>query len=383
MKIKIKICLFYTLIPFVLSSTPESNQCATDMDCQLNGRCTVGGNCECYPGWSGLSCSHLNLGPTRRVWPPHNQVGLTNSWGGSIIETRSLQHLFANVNCARDSCAHTVGASIAHLTSPSLDKPFEFRGTAVPAEIENVHARVEPVEQKILLYYGDHQYPMDLPDCDVLDLPDLFSLEPNPEPYPRRVKRMGIAFADLNPNGTIEPNWKFHFPEYHPNLEKLLPVINPSPLILANGTVLLAFRYANTEIQHETLGFARATHWKGPYSLVTDWVVPKLMSEDPFLFRNRGGLHIIFHEYNGSYTAGHAFTLEASPTNWTFSPEPIYSTTVEDWHYKFDYRERPELLVDHNGDPTFLLTGVEAGQKNASFPTCASLTILTEILRAD
>ena len=208
------------------------------------------GTCVCDPGWTGDSCGTLNLGSTNVVWP--NVAGLrastSASWGASVLKsapadlTNVTHHLFADVVCLEYTCAHTNSAQIIHATSTSgVRGPYTFMETAIAAEVENVHAARAP-DGTMLLYYGDHEFVFPNNTCTGGSPTTTITQSglANP-PYPRRVKRMGIAYK--HEGDSSRRPWKKHFPEYDASMKPFLPLVNPSPLILPNGTTLLAFRY--------------------------------------------------------------------------------------------------------------------------------------------
>ena len=233
-----------------LTAFDATTACSTNWDCELLGDC-VNGTCVCDPGWTGASCGILKLGPTNIVWP--NAAGLkaqtSASWGASVLKstpadsTAVTHHLFADVVCLKYTCAHTNSAQIIHATSSSgVRGPYTFVETAIAAEVENVHAARAP-NGTMLLYYGDHEFVFPNSTCTGGSTIATASIAQdrlvNP-PYPRSTKRMGIAYKHEGDSG--HGPWKRHFPEYDASMKPFLPLVNPSPLILPNGTTLLAFR---------------------------------------------------------------------------------------------------------------------------------------------
>lgn len=57
--------------------------CTSDLDCQLNGRCTFG-VCICSPAWTGTDCSALNLLPAAIKNGYQNAGSDVSSWGGGV-----------------------------------------------------------------------------------------------------------------------------------------------------------------------------------------------------------------------------------------------------------------------------------------------------------
>lgn len=149
---------------------------------------------------------------------------------------------------------------------------------------------------------------------------------------------------------------------------------NPSPYVLANGTVVVA--------SHNNCGLtiSAASTWTGPYSPPV-CVLPytaygpgvTYTFEDPFLWYDIASetWKVLLHQYNLSDTkhqvavGGYAESATADPySTWTLqSPTtPAYNTTVQiDNGSSITYgrRERPKVLLNATtGQPAFLYTAV-------------------------
>jgi hypothetical protein len=101
--------------------------------------------------------------------------------------------------------------------------PFSFKEVAIPAEIENIHAVRDPTDGTVLLYYGDHEFPYPNATCTgaanegataAADATDSKLLHVGSNPYPRGVKRMGIAHAT-----TVDGPWELFFPTYDKSMD--------------------------------------------------------------------------------------------------------------------------------------------------------------------
>lgn len=145
---------------------------------------------------------------------------------------------------------------------------------------------------------------------------------------------------------------------------------NPSPLVHQDGTVTLALQRGFTANPgKELLGVARAATWRGPYTMVTAQPVrperPGCIAgtgEDPFLWENSRGLHILYHGMcpTGVLEAHHAFSSDGGIT-WTLSPRQTYaySARVNGKTQWFARVERPQLFFDpRNNEPAMLYNGV-------------------------
>ena len=107
-----------------------------------------------------------------------------------------------------------------------------------------------------------------------------------------------------------------------------------------------------------------------------------MRAEDPWLFKNELGYHIVFHQYNQSdtVTGGHLFSPDGR--SWSACTEAAWDVSMRyanGTSKRVDHRERPTLLTAEDGTPEWLITGVEVGSKSGSFPNCWSETALTKI----
>merc|ERR1712100_381289 len=108
-------------------------------------------------------------------------------------------------------------------------------------------------------------------------------------------------------------------------------------------------------------------------------------SEDPFVWRNARGYHILHHD--GPH-GRHVWSRNG--LEWDgYQEQPTHSSVIGDaynmsivfddgMHITMLRRERPWLLLDADGHPLFLVTGCETcGDGNQN---CRSYTVLTPLL---
>ena len=113
---------------------------------------------------------------------------------------------------------------------------------------------------------------------------------------------------------------------------------NPSPTFDNQTSKFhLAFtaRYCHNGL--EALDIAVAESWKGPYTIITKQpILPKpwlclsqIQFEDPFLYSNKRGFHLIIHSMcpSGFWNSAHAFSENA--INWRLSKSMLYSYLVK------------------------------------------------------
>jgi hypothetical protein len=113
---------------------------------------------------------------------------------------------------------------------------------------------------------------------------------------------------------------------------------------------------------------ARAASLRGPFRHLANL---STCGEDPFLWQDRrdSSLHMIFHVEDerayGEWPSLHAFSSDGGLT-WGVSASPdrrgAYSTSVlygeGEPGERFQRRERPELILDLDGRPRWLLSAV-------------------------
>ena len=127
--------------------------CSSAVDCEYLGSCTAGA-CKCFPGFTGATCSSLDLQPTAsphaRLWPnsplapptpvpsptpPSPDDFNTTSWGASVVfdESDGLWHAMIDCACGAKGVLASGGAAsfIAHATSSKgPDHGFSLRAMA-------------------------------------------------------------------------------------------------------------------------------------------------------------------------------------------------------------------------------------------------------------
>ena len=137
---------------------------------------------------------------------------------------------------------------------------------------------------------------------------------------------------------------------------------NPAAWVEDDGSVLLAFRYGNQRI-----GVARAPRFDGAYTVVNDDILPGVIAEDPFLWKDgrTGKYRMLLEDGRGTLTGGVKFgALLESGDGSDWKPEdPVlcYDHTLrydDGTVIRAERRERPQLLFDADGSPTHLYTGV-------------------------
>lgn len=347
--------------------------CTSDEDCSLLGKC-VGGACACNKGWRGTGCSVADLAPLDL------ELGYQNasqaSWGGrpvfdkssgrwQLVATEILNHcpliLFMyNSQIIRAVAEAGADAGGPYRKADVLFPPFHHNPTIVGPTPDGY----------FLSFFIGADDASNIIDCRE-KIPDV-PLHPNPKsngyitmawtkdlvqgPWQQRVI--------LKDNGPQDNQSSWHCIQNNPTAE-----------ILANGTIVLAFRADSCVGHGELLGVAIAKHFSADFVrhpepiVAPDLHITTSNNEDPFLFAlPDGSWHIVNHQQSkgnvcGDSTAGHScgahFFARDPRGPWQMSQEAVYSANVtlkNGSHALFQTRQRPQLVFDDDHAPTYLFT---------------------------
>ncbi len=344
--------------------------CQSALDCELNGVCEIlEGKCKCKSGWEGPTCGTLSLGAATRLWPPAASGPAAAleanrsayAWGFSHLAPSAsdnyTSHGFVNVGCYLCAAGMVDGTLVAHVRAAAPQGPYELVGVALPINAFNPHA-VRLTNGSVALAFRSHtRDPPTFAQC--------IGAEPrapcaiSASEFAKRGE-LSLALAP-GPYGPweVQPLRIEGWEHVH--------VSNPSLVELAQGAgALLAYRFDAEDC--ERVAVARATSVRGPFRHLANL---STCGEDPFLWQDRhdSSLHIIFHvEDERAYSEWpslHAFSGDGG-RSWGVSASPdrrgAYSTSVlygkGEPGERFQRRERPELVLDLDGRPQWLLSAV-------------------------
>ena len=348
--------------------------CATEENCSLLGDC-VAGACVCSPGWAGPDCARADLLP----YDPDGNAGYVNesaaSWGGHPLPDPSVEGrwwllvsemasgcplwLFENNSFVARAVSNTgAGGPYRHVDTARI--PFSHSVQAIGPTADGFF---------VLFYIG-------LPDLGAVINCAAHGVPPHyVHPNPPSMNVLSIAWAR-----SLAGPWASR-PLFVPNASAPsawdCAKTNPAPLLLTNGTVLLAFRSTPCDggggNGGEYLGIASATHWNATAYKVSDSpvVAPSDGSgfhEDPCLFDDAlGRLHIVSHNQGpgnvcnrtGSQSCGaHLWSRDGS--RWVVSASPVYDLLELSNGSSIlpATRQRPQLVLDNvTRAPLWLFNG--------------------------
>ena len=381
--------------------------CKADVDCHLAGAC-VAGQCLCDPEWAGLHCEHLAVGASSSAVRDEREHSW--SWGGTPAQdpASGLWHLFYSFMVQTCGLLHYQTNSIVrHAVSTSPKGPWRDIGVALAPrpwpswDFGNVHAptvRYDATTKQWLLFYEATFWRHGAVDCRVN--------RTAPAVYVSRTRRIGVAAA-----ASLHGPWRrLDAPILAPRAPSAWDssdVSNAAPLVLPNGSVVLAYRAGGDGVAlGGGIGVAVAPTWKGPYERRGPTRTRMLFAaEDPALWPavgprgERRGFHMLVHRFaaippNGSSVAagvgGHAFSLDG--LEWRYAPHgaPAYDNAVV-WRgngsrTRLYRRERPQPVIDAHGRLLGLFNGAwpchhgrEDDDAHDAAVGCASFTLWTEV----
>lgn len=397
--------LFLLLTPTYSNTGGGGGPCTTSSDCWLNGAC-ISQSCVCDSAWTGSYCNFLQQLPSHQIWPPpdplpSNLSTLPSSWGSSIVkDDQGVYHAYIEAVCRFFTWMHIAGSVVVHATSPTLSGPYTFRDVALPQQSMTPHIIRDADGSWLLLHQRNISVKGD-PEC----AGDYQAAVAAFQPISKPLTPLG-AITATPPNATefdgppaIARSLSLFGPWSTIDLIIIPPpgriITNPNPSLLplspGKGYLLAFTSQPSLPPYSEAVALAFAQDWRsGVFEYLPNTLPPPnlLDCEDPHLYTTPRGYHIVCHRrriptnpWNFSDCGGYGMSVDGL-SNWTWSPTPIYTTTVP-WAplgggapFTFGRRERPEMLMGEDGYPAYLLTGVELVTGSLGRPSLSVMTPL-------
>lgn len=264
-------------------------------------------------------------------------------WGSSVIKDKdNIYHIYAS-RFPKSLPFHPgwmVASEIVHGVSDKIQGPYKFTDVALPPrgsqywDGRSTHnPRILFQNNKYYLIYMGATHPFDEPDAQSLTLDSPWCT------VGRANKRIGLAVAD-SPYG---PWRRFDEPilKTKPNTFYSFLTSNPSPVVQEDGSVMMIFKgrsYEGTKHSHMAMGLAYAPSIDGPYTVINNEepifsVEGQGEAEDPFLWKDKDGYHVIFKDHVAKFTGekgGGVMAHSKDGVKWEMDKDPkAYSRTVE------------------------------------------------------
>ena len=292
-------------------------------------------------------------------------------WGSSVIKgDDGKYHIFVS-RFPKSLPFHPgwmVASEIVHATSDVPQGPYKLSDIALAErgaqywDGRSAHnPRILKEGDTYYLIYMGSTHPFDTPTAEQLTLESPWCI------VARSNKRVGIAKS----KSLYGPWTRLDEPilKTKPNTFYSFLTSNPSPIVEEDGSVTMIFKareyIGNDKYSDMALGIAKAKHIEGPYEVQNSnqpifQVNGQGEAEDPFLWKDKDGYHIIFKDHVGKYTieakAG-AMAHSKDATHWTVDKDAqAYSKTLE-WEdgtvTTQGQLERPFIFFE-NGKPAYI-----------------------------
>ena len=309
--------------------------CRSDWDCSLAGVCLCSGRCRCDPWATGTDCSYLNLQPVVRERLGYLDKAHT-SWGGNAVLGADGQwHLFvAEIACVaphRRRCGLSnwkTRSQVAHAIASHPDGPYVRQGLILPPMHHNPTVHTVPGADATWWLYTTSDWAGPIKVTSSRDQGQTWA------------KEMLVA-----------------------------PHQNPGPVLHRNGSMTLFHRRDDVELPGPTCSSEAimAHRCAGPSHGCVEGGRPVFnhTGEDPSVFiDHRGNWHMLLNALPWmcvpkQQQGGHAWSRDG--VTWSEPRVGAYTTTVEftdGGSTTCDRRERPQMMLDPNGVPLALVTGV-------------------------
>lgn len=320
------------------------------------------------PVWENNIFNRIGMAPVGGGFEQENYW----VWGSSVIKgDDGMFHMFAS-RWPKSLPFHPgwmVGSEIVHAISKTPEGPYKFVDVALGArgaqywDGRSVHnPKVVRYKDTYVMFYMGSTHPFaDISNSDTLTLDSPYTT------VARSNKRIGIATSK-----SLNGSWKRRdhcILDTKPNTFYSFLTSNPAPWINNDGSVVLIFksRKYNDKYPYNSsmkIGLAMADNYEGPYKVIVDEPIfgKNKMGEieDPCLWRDKNGYHIIAKDQRGTITRKvHSGILAHSldAIHWELDKEPLaYSRTIK-WsdgrEITMGQLERPFVLIQ-NGKITHL-----------------------------
>ena len=396
----------------MVSATQESDTskldapCASDADCSYNGICkrgSGGASCACSPAWRGSQCSTLNLLPARpdAGLNASDAGGPLSSWGGTVLagdDGKWHMHVAEFVGqCGFNGWA--TNSRVVHAVADAPDGRYKVADVTWPVWAHNPAVVRAPTGEWVMTFVSNTSADVTSFETICDENGDIVRNSSISDQLPLvQHNFMSIAKGPAGPWSDPVPIDQPFDDAVPPFLTKGLGNRNTNIIISIqqDGSMVGLWRRCcspPSKYQPEGGGGAsviftvHATNWRN----VSTWkassraVFPELHAngyEDPHLWRDpvrKGVFHAVFHNMVGGWhqpefpniqVGAHAYSANNGHT-WV-STGLAFNLTVDytDGSSKtFIQRERPHIVLNSQGEPTHLVSGVTYSMRS-SLPTC-------------
>ena len=311
-------------------------------------------------------------------------------WDGSVIKgDDGRYHMFA----ARCPKYHKLlpgfftESEIIRAVSDTPEGPYQFeevvlnrRGAQYWDGRATFNSHIKKIDDTYVLYYvgsthpfpdADPQQPLEMTDCGVI--------------VGRSNKRVGIATS----KSVFGPWTRRDEPILKTRPDKFDNFLtsNPAPLVEEDGSVTMIYKTRGYHTQPYPeylhgpmkLGIAKASSYDGEYHQVLDHAAFEqngVEIEDPFLWKDKEGYHIIAKDMNGAVCGeafGGIYAFSENGIDWDMKKDMLMYSRHVLWDdgvvREMGNLERPFLLFE-DGKPTHAFFSTSNGTNGEGFMNC-------------
>jgi len=286
-------------------------------------------------------------------------------WDNTVIKGEDGKyHLFSS--CYPDTIVFhpgwMVSSEIIHAVADKPEGPFHYVNKALEtrgAQYWDGRSVFNPQifrhKGKYYMLYVGSTHPFDQAKHDELTLDSKWCI------VGRSNKRIGLAVSS-----SLDGPWtRMDQPilPTAPNTFYSFLTSNPTLVINEDDSVLMIFKarsYEGNVHGPMSLGVAYAKSINGPYSVINNnkpvfdaKVLGEL--EDPFLWKDKKGYHVVFKDHKGKYTnenGGGVSAYSTNGTDWKMDSDPKAYSKIIQWDdgtiEKRGQLERPFILFENN-----------------------------------
>ena len=295
-------------------------------------------------------------------------------WGSSVIKSEDGKyHMFASrwPDYIPFHPGWMVVSEIVHAVSDTPEGPYKFNDIALGArgaqywDGRSCHnPKIMKYKDTYVLYYMGSTHPFEdltKENADQLTLDSKWCIAG------RWGKRVGVA-TSKSPYGPWE---RLDEPilDIEPNTSHSYLTSNPSPIIKDDGSVVIIFKgrgYKEDGITHDdmTVNVATAPSYDGKYTVSSAEPLFSVNNfgeiEDPHMWKDDKGYHMIAKDHQGTITGGRGDGLLAHSVdaiNWVVDKNPQAYTKTVKWNngktINQGQLERAFVFIE-NGKPTHI-----------------------------
>eukprot|EP01084_Bolivina_argentea_P060226 110049_1 len=366
------------------------HSCSSNKDCTYLGYCDTSTNkCICNPGFIGTNCTDFNISSTIDWSTDGYHDYSTSTWDGTPIYSSkdNKWHLFISI--LTNTCplgAWLTNSIIGHVTAINASGPYTYSDIALNVynDTQNINNHwdglsvynpsiIQASNGTYLLYYTGTTAPnAKHKNCN--SDKQLRNVKGSTEEYNQRV---GLAYSNnlygpwnrlskpiLLPRGYNNSLWDSNF------------TTNPSPFLLQNGSIALAYKgRSNSNLGNMYTGIAmlvNGSEWylnnENNYIRAIQPLNLPTNCEDAYLWQQRSvydtkavnlSYHLALHcGCNGM----HAYSLDLKQWNHSQQQPWCNITLTNGSIVTLKSRQRPAIALDESGNVHYLFNAVQASE---------------------